>query len=662
MRRTILMAMAAVSIVPFKGNGEMRVIADVPYSSGCHDIQRGDLYLPGNIDRRTQMVLLIHGGGWTSMSRHDVVGIAEFFAKDLGFAVYNIDYRLISKDVPWPACGDDCVKAAEFLLKGSLATEHGLHYDRIWICGGSAGGHLALWTLTHLPRHKVAGCISISSIGDPSPYLESRDWLCRKLYASKDLPRRMDPRPSIRPGMAPLLCTHATEDAVVPIASHKAFADAYASAGNRVEFYEYPSGMRAGLTGHGIWIPGSKPHRLIPEIEARIRAFVRPRMDLICVYYPHWHRYPKGDEWFGAARWKEGEWCFVKDAIPRFPGHRQPMVPQLGYLNGADPSDVAKEIDLAADAGIDVFLYDYYYYNGQITQEEAVEKGFLKAPNRSRMKFALMWCYHERNMGWRARPGEKAKRLMTLANTTEEFLGLIRYCREHYFGMPEYYRKDGKIFFSIYNGWKFVGERGNDVARVRSDLEKAREVVRAAGLGEIHFNVQNPEDRYEMDMLARCGFDSATHYNPNRAVISARVKARGGNPLLLDYSEVLKENRNRWREMSKAAIPYIPNLSTGWDSTPRCRLDEPFPWRKCGGTYTFTITNASPEVFRIELAAAKKAAEEAPLRPGAVYVNGWNEYTEGTYLVPDNFHGDGFLRAVEAVFGKNKIKKKGRTK
>ena len=115
-------------------------------------------------------------------------------------------------------------------------------------------------------------------------------------------------------------------------------------------------------------------------------------IECVCVYYPHWHRYPKGDEWFGADRWRQGEWEFVKTAKPRFPGHRQPIVPLLGYLDGASPSDVEKEIDLAADAGIGVFLYDYYYYGGCVTQEEALEQGFLCARNRDRMKFAIMWC------------------------------------------------------------------------------------------------------------------------------------------------------------------------------------------------------------------------------------------------------------------------------
>ncbi|MCR5839475.1 MAG: hypothetical protein K6G94_07560, partial [Kiritimatiellae bacterium] len=33
------------------------------------------------------------------------------------------------------------------------------------------------------------------------------------------------------------------------------------------------------------------------------------KIEVVCVYYPHWHRYPKGDEWFGADNWKQGEWA-----------------------------------------------------------------------------------------------------------------------------------------------------------------------------------------------------------------------------------------------------------------------------------------------------------------------------------------------------------------
>lgn len=376
-------------------------------------------------------------------------------------------------------------------------------------------------------------------------------------------------------------------------------------------------------------------------------------LEVVCVYYPHWHRYPKGDEWFGVDNWKEGEWVFVKDAKPRFKGHNQPLVPYTGYLDGANPQDVEKEIALASNAGIDVFLYDYYWYDGKVTQEEAIEHGFLGAKNRSRMKFAIMWCYHDRNRGWRPEVGKPRERLMSLAHTKEEFLGLIRHCAENYFNRPEYWRKDGRLFFSVFNALYFFTGHGKDAKRIKAELDEAREIVRAAGLGEIHFNAQCVGPRFA-DLMSECGFDSITDYNttvdhlPKDEMAALREKG----VLEVDYRQSFPTVRKRWRDMSGKKLPYIPNVTTGWDVTPRCRLDEPYPWRKLEYPYTMTFTNNTPDAFREILAEAKAFAENDPKRPGAVYVNGWNEYTEGTYLVPNEFDADGFLRAVASVFGR----------
>ena len=376
------------------------------------------------------------------------------------------------------------------------------------------------------------------------------------------------------------------------------------------------------------------------------------KVECVCVFYPHWHRYPKGDEWFGADRWKQGEWAFVKDARPLYPNHKQPLVPYAGFLDESDPKDMAKEIALAANAGIDVFLYDYYWYDGQITQEEALEKGFLQAPNRDRMKFAIMWCYHERNDQFRPELGAGRRRLMSLAHTKEEFLGLIDHCIARYFARPEYWRKDGKLFFSFFNFNYFYQHHGANPAAVKVELDEARARVRAAGLGEIHFNAQNV--RAEMSETCKaCGIDSLTDYNMGPGAVPSAPAHRAAHDWQYDYAEMPAALAARLEKMKGAALPYIPNVTTGWDSTPRCRYDERYPWRKSEYPYSVSFTNNTPDIFRTCLVAAKKWAEEDPRQPGAVYINGWNEYTEGTYLVPNNFDSDGFLRAIAAVFGRS---------
>ena len=52
----------------------------------------------------------------------------------------------------------------------------------------------------------------------------------------------------------------------------------------------------------------------------------------------------------------------MKNAKPRFEGHLQPKIPAWGYFDETDPEWTAKEIDLAANNGLDVFIYDWYWY------------------------------------------------------------------------------------------------------------------------------------------------------------------------------------------------------------------------------------------------------------------------------------------------------------
>ena len=254
-----------------------RIVKDVPYNPSLEADCIGDLYLPDEVKPDTPFILVIHGGGWSALHRPSVAGIAEFFRRDLGFAAFNIEYRLASAKNPWPACGDDCVAAAKYVLSDAFRAKYGLRHRKIWITGASAGGHLVLWTLVNLPPESVAGAISISAIGDPVPDFHAH----RRRYVplfGKDVAESalgvMNPIPFIRKGMAPLLCTHADTDPVVPIASYRAFADAYRAAGNKCDFYEYRHDEEPTDGGHFIWRPRSNPHRLLSCIESRLSAFV----------------------------------------------------------------------------------------------------------------------------------------------------------------------------------------------------------------------------------------------------------------------------------------------------------------------------------------------------------------------------------------------------
>ena len=66
---------------------------------------------------------------------------------------------------------------------------------------------------------------------------------------------------------------------------------------------------------------------------------------------------------------------------------------------------------------------------------------------------------------------------------------------------------------------------------------------------------------------------------------------------------------------------------------------------------TNTISGNTPERFKEALAMAKQRLLASPNGPRILNINCWNEWTEGSYLEPEQIHGLSYLDAVKAVFG-----------
>ena len=100
-----------------------------------------------------------------------------------------------------------------------------------------------------------------------------------------------------------------------------------------------------------------------------------------------------GDEMRTRIFWPEGigEWQTVKNEVRDYPEFSPLRKPLWGYVNEADSSVMEMEIDAAADHGVNVFIYDWYWYDGRPFLENCLNDGFLKAKNNNRMKFYIMW-------------------------------------------------------------------------------------------------------------------------------------------------------------------------------------------------------------------------------------------------------------------------------
>ena len=63
------------------------------------------------------------------------------------------------------------------------------------------------------------------------------------------------------------------------------------------------------------------------------------------------------------------------------------------------------------------------------------------------------------------------------------------------------------------------------------------------------------------------------------------------------------------------------------------------------------MKNNTPENFAKGLRMAREYIDAHPDRAPLITVNSWNEWTETSYLEPDNLYGYGYLDAIRRVFG-----------
>ena len=52
---------------------------------------------------------------------------------------------------------------------------------------------------------------------------------------------------------------------------------------------------------------------------------------------------------------------------------------------------------------------------------------------------------------------------------------------------------------------------------------------------------------------------------------------------------------------------------------------------------------------------ARDYVDKHPKQVPLITINSWNEWTETSYLQPDNIYGYGYLEAVRKVFGGEKL-------
>jgi hypothetical protein len=345
------------------------------------------------------------------------------------------------------------------------------------------------------------------------------------------------------------------------------------------------------------------------------------------------------DERFGDMLWPErtGEWEVIQKGNPRFAGHYQPRQPLWGYEMDNDPKVVEKWIDAAIEHGINVFVYDWYWFDQGPFLESALHDGFLKAKNSSKMQFYIMWANHDvkRNYWNVHKYKDDSSLLWDGAVDRDNFKIIVDRVINQYFKQPNYFKIDGKPVISIFSIGNLLQSFDGNVEEARKALDYFREEVKKAGFPGLHIqwnqgggSIMSKEAATRFsDRVTEMGFNSVAMYN------------MGG--LDEDYLIYGANSMNIRAQMDSILnVPLFPCVSVGWDDTPR------FPAK---GKHDIVHYHNTPASFASLLSKAKEYADSHPEQPKLITINAWNEWVEGSYLLPDMLNGYGYLEAVQKV-------------
>ena len=368
--------------------------------------------------------------------------------------------------------------------------------------------------------------------------------------------------------------------------------------------------------------PGGVEKRSLQNDEYVIAAYI----------WPSCHR----DSLFGDILWPEGigEWEVIKKGTPRYEGHYQPKAPLWGYEMDDNPEVMEKWIKTATDHGVNAFIFDWYWFDGQPFLESTVN-AFTRAKGNENMQFYIMWANHsvKRNYWNIHKYGDDDSILWDGAVDWENYKKIVDRVIRQYFIQPNYLKIDGKPVFTIYHLRNFI--RGLDgIEEAKRAIEYLRAETVKAGFPGLHVQaIGNGAPRQELlEQFEFLGFNSITKYN-------------WGGPRRENYiqwGEEAMERRSQWDAALK--IPFFANVSIGWDATPR------FPEE--GKQHVVHYYN-TPDAFGAYLMKAREYCDNRPNQPKIITVNAWNEWVEGAYLLPDMKYGFSYLETVKKVMEKD---------
>lgn len=254
-----------------------------------------------------------------------------------------------------------------------------------------------------------------------------------------------------------------------------------------------------------------------------------------------------------------------------------------------------------------------------------------------------MWANHDANNYWNIDLSDSYGDTVIWKGSVnkDDFETVVNRVVGKYFMQPNYYKINDCPVFMIYDVKNLIEGLGG-IEKTKEAIAWFREQTKMAGFPDLHLqftiwgekslNLSGFDSNMKgttKDIVSLLGVDSVSHYQFCHYVNIDN-----------DYEKILKDVEREWSRIEKEyTVAYFPHISCGWDNNPRFRK-----FRRG------IVKNNIPENIRKGLQMAKDYLDRHPEQTPLVTVNSWNEWTETSYLQPDDLYGYGYLKAIQSVF------------
>jgi len=358
-------------------------------------------------------------------------------------------------------------------------------------------------------------------------------------------------------------------------------------------------------------------------------------------YFPQFYSTPEND-----LHWGKGftDWDNVKSSIPQFDGHRQPRVPLDGYYDQSDMSTIVRQVTLAKKYNLDGFSFYHYWFDGKLTLEKPVDN-FLKNKDLD-MSFSLTWANETWSKRW---VGDDRTIIFEQTHSNDKTIWKAHFDYLINFWLDRRYEKlNGKPIFNIYNPHLLKNSASMFDYWTRLAVER--------GLPGIHFVAIVVSPTFSGSMLDNYEgvLDFQPRYSTNKINVSNSFISTWIDKLRFLPEPILNVLTSIRHKFSKVDLIDYQKI---WDNiiasvddekliTDKKRYygafvdwDNTARYKNKGKVYL----GASPHSFQMNLKNLVDKLDSKDI----VYINAWNEWSEGTYLEPDEHHQYAYLDVIK---------------